>query len=316
MNIQLLNENHSGYGMLVEKECKICGNIFKTKKTRIFYCSDNCKKIHYDKVKIIRNKNNFKTYGVKNVFQLNDANIEKYGVCHYLKTNEGKQKLKETNVEKYGCVSPMQNEKIKEKTTLTTLKNFGVIRPMQHKTLKKKILKNNLLKNGKNNFKSVREKYKKTMIEKYGIENSFQSEIVKEKIKKTNIKRYGVFNPIQNEEIFNKAQNGKNWKIYKLPSGKIVKIQGYENKFLDEYFKNCGLDEDIIIHPNQTDIGKIFYTCEDNKKHRYYPDFYIPKDKMIVEVKSTWTYNKDLNINILKEEACLSQNHNFVFKIY
>ena len=32
-----------------EKNCKICGNIFLTNNTRIFYCGDICKKNHYDK---------------------------------------------------------------------------------------------------------------------------------------------------------------------------------------------------------------------------------------------------------------------------
>ena len=39
------------------------------------------------------------------------------------------------------------------------------------------------------------------------------------------------------------------------------------------------------------------------KKHRYFPDFYIPKDNLIIEVKSTFTYNKELEKNLLKEQC-------------
>ncbi|MGB1097303.1 MAG: DUF7487 domain-containing protein, partial [Acholeplasmataceae bacterium] len=43
-------------------------------------------------------------------------------------------------------------------------------------------------------------KIKKTFLEKYGVENSFQNEKVKQKIKNTNLEKYGVKNPSQCEE--------------------------------------------------------------------------------------------------------------------
>ncbi len=51
------------------KNCKICNKEFLQSKPRMFCCSDVCKKIHYDKVNKIRNKNNFIKYGCENVFQ-------------------------------------------------------------------------------------------------------------------------------------------------------------------------------------------------------------------------------------------------------
>jgi hypothetical protein len=54
-----------------------------------------------------------------------------------------------------------------------------------------------------NSFQSqeVKEKIKKTNLEKYGVENSFQSQEVKEKIKKTNLEKYGVEHPLQSQEV-------------------------------------------------------------------------------------------------------------------
>jgi hypothetical protein len=49
--------------------------------------------------------------------------------------------------------------------------------------------------------KEILDKRKKTNLERYGVENTFQSEEKKEKSRKTNIKRYGVENPMQSEEI-------------------------------------------------------------------------------------------------------------------
>jgi hypothetical protein len=36
----------------------------------------------------------------------------------------------------------------------------------------------------------------------------------------------------------------------------------------------------------------------------------------IIEVKSTWTYNKDLEINTLKANACKNKGYKFEFWIY
>lgn len=48
---------------------------------------------------------------------------------------------------------------------------------------------------------------KKTNLERYGAENPFASEIIKERIRKTNLNKYGVENPMQNSLIQQKAQD-------------------------------------------------------------------------------------------------------------
>jgi predicted CXXCH cytochrome family protein len=49
------------------------------------------------------------------------------------------------------------------------------------------------------------DRYKKTIIEKYGVHHMFQNEQMKEKIKQTNIQKYGVEYPNQNVDIFKKG---------------------------------------------------------------------------------------------------------------
>ena len=49
----------------------------------------------------------------------------------------------------------------------------------------------------------------------------------------------------------------------------------------------------------------------DGKNRRYYPDFYIPKENLLVEVKSTYTYLADLDKNILKEQCALKSGFNY-----
>lgn len=52
---------------------------------------------------------------------------------------------------------------------------------------------------------------KKTNLEKYGVENPFQSEEIKKKIKETNLERYGVDNPSKAEEIKKKIISKKDF---------------------------------------------------------------------------------------------------------
>ena len=49
-------------------------------------------------------------------------------------------------------------------------------------------------------------------------------------------------------------------------------------------------------------MPKIEYNLN-NTIRRYYPDFYIPKDNLIIEVKSMWTYKIDLEKNLAKQKA-------------
>ena len=54
--------------------------------------------------------------------------------------------------------------------------------------------------------KEIQEKQKKTCVEKYGVENVFQSEDIKDKIKQTNLERYGVEFIYQSDEIKEKLK--------------------------------------------------------------------------------------------------------------
>jgi len=227
-----------------------------------------------------------------------DYNQKEYGVDYFSQTNEFKDKFKETWKNK----SEEELELIKQKHIDTNQKKYNTNWFMQTEEYKEKI--------------------KQACQERYNVDNVFQDEKVKEKSKATCMERYGVENPTQNEEIFDKAQkNSHKWKPYNLPSGKVIKLQGYEWVYLNKYFELGNKEEDIIPHPKQNIIGKIWYYTEDGKKHRYFPDFYIPKDNKIIEVKSTWTYSnpkkpEKLQKNLLKEQSCLDRGFAFKFVIY
>ena len=104
----------------------------------------------------------------------------------------------------------------------------------------------------------------------------------------------------------------RNWfKSYILPSGKIINIQGYEPQFLDYVLSNKLLQEgDIVFHP------KCIKYKEGIKDRRYFPDFYIPKFNLIVEIKSMWIASKQTAANLyLKQQATLAKGFNYILII-
>ena len=97
-------------------------------------------------------------------------------------------------------------------------------------------------------------------------------------------------------------------KLYVLPSGSIWHLQGYEPQFLDYVFGNKLLDEADIVH----NPPKLRY-IEGGKSRNYYPDFYIPKWNMIVEIKSEWTLQKQTAYTQqLKENATVSSGFEYL----
>ena len=92
-----------------------------------------------------------------------------------------------------------------------------------------------------------------------------------------------------------------------MPSGIIVNLQGFEPQALDILLQTYS-EADILI--NKKNMPPIWYELN-GKKHRYFPDFYIPKDHLIVEVKSEWTLNRYLECNEAKFKAVKEAGYDF-----
>ena len=123
---------------------------------------------------------------------------------------------------------------------------------------------------------------------------------------------------MQNEQVFskNKTSRFKN-KNFIFPSGREVLIQGYENRAIDLLLNTYDENDMVIMDSNiEKLIGEVWYTGEDNKPHRYFPDIFIISENKIIEVKSDWTYKLDKNKNILKQNSCLEMGFKFEFFIF
>lgn len=307
-----------------------------------FNCKECTNKQRYEKYK----RNNLEKYGVENLFQLKDikekikqTNLEKFGVENPSQNQGIKEKKIETTLENYGVKNPKQSEEIKEKAKQTCLKNHGVEYAMQSEDIKKQTQQTNLEKYGvvctmncetskekaketylkkfgvehSSKSKEVKEKNKKTCLERYGVEYSSQNKGIQEKIKKSNLEKYGTEHPSQNIEIFNKTQkNSKKYKEYKMPSGEIRKVQGYEPFALDTLVKE--FTEDQII-TERSKIPRIPYIVDGKQKY-YFPDIFIYSIHKIIEVKSTWTYKCKLDNIFLKEKATKELGYDYEFWVF
>lgn len=107
--------------------------------------------------------------------------------------------------------------------------------------------------------------------------------------------------------MLNKLRLRAKLKEVVLPSGKIVKVQGFEDIFLKFVFDNNLLnEEDIDFKP------KIIPYVQNNIQRKYIPDFYIPKFNAIIEVKSWWTIQKQGKENLIcKQRAVEAEGYKF-----
>jgi hypothetical protein len=107
----------------------------------------------------------------------------------------------------------------------------------------------------------------------------------------------------QNSEVSEKtSKNAYKSKEYTFPSGKIIRVQGYEPFGINELINTEKISEDDII-TNRSEVPIIWYKDTDEKEHRYFVDIYIPSQKRCIEVKSTWTMEKKRDSVFEKQQA-------------
>lgn len=252
--------------------------------------------------------------------------FKKYGVEHIGQSKEIQEKAKKTCLEKYGVESALQCKDVKEKCKVTCLKKYGVEHHSQTKEFKESYKNTCLEKYGVESFnktdkfknalketliskygldspfkiKEFVEKGKLTCLEKYGSEYYSTTDEFKEKCKATCLKKYGVEHPSQNPDISEKqSKNAYKSKEYIFPSGRIERIQGYENFMLNDLLQNNIVEDDIVL--GRKNVPEIWFNNLKGKRRRYYVDCFIKSENKCIEVKSEWTV-KENNV-LLKQQA-------------
>jgi hypothetical protein len=305
--------------------CKNCTRktwTLNIKKTNLEKYNVECS-VHAPHIKEQIINNNLQKHGVENVFQIPEVRekikqtmLNKYNVDNPNKTPEIREKIRQTCLEKYNVDNPMKNDMVKENLKQSVMNKYNVQYYSQTQEYKEQY-KNTCLKkyNVEHTLKlpEIREKIKQTFIQKYNVTNPNKTPEVREKIRQTCLKRYNVEHHSQCQEIQERQQkNAKKYKEYKMPSGEIRKVQGYEPLALDELVKTYE-ESDIIT--DRKGIPRISYKIEEKQKY-YFPDIYIKSQNKIIEVKSTWTYKcKEDNIQE-KVNATKSAGYEYEIWIY
>jgi len=113
-----------------------------------------------------------------------------------------------------------------------------------------------------NKSEEVKYKKKKTIIEKYGVENPFQADEIKEKIKQTNLIKYNDEFAVRNKEIKEKTKR-TNLERYgtKSPLQNINIIEKRNKTNLEKYGSKIPIkNKDVIEKRNKTNLEKYGYT--------------------------------------------------------
>jgi hypothetical protein len=251
-----------------------------------------------------------------------------------------------TNVERYGCSNVCAAPAIKRKIEETLTKNYGghhmklpAIQKKRDETmmathdgLKYAFRSDDALANGRAACEA-----------KYGTKFPLQSPIVQETMKANSREKFGCDHPMQNAAEFSRRQY--RLKDYTFPSGRIVKVQGYEPQFIDELLKTRGEDEIVV---DQRLIPSIRYmrvvdavagsratlrvvrrwgpcgpdhsgrtnaesssTAHDvggvEKESVYHPDMRV--GSRLYEVKCRYTFESEKSRNLAKFRACADQGY-------
>lgn len=305
-NCTLLSKTYINRRELLDYKCS-CGNISKISYA-CFDDGERCEACRQDRYK--------------------QTCLERYQVDNVSKVEEFKEKSKETCREHFGVDHPMQNKEIKERSEQTCLEKYGVkwkfVLPEVYEKIRA-IHKQNHGVEYPLQSEDIQAKIDLIFMQKYGATRPFLSPVF---IKKYNemmqekygspwfvsskeftrqmVDKYGVEHAIQNPTIFKKAiQTSFKRREYISQDGKIWFVLGYENLCLDTLIKDENISCDIIKAGDDDEIPVCKYILKaDGKTHIWYPDVWIEGDNRLIEVKSTWTYNKNPSMMKDKMDCC------------
>jgi len=151
------------------------------------------------------------------------------------------------------------------------------------------------------NMQKAMAKRKETFVEKY---NMTESEFRTAQWKNF----YDGMNEDQKFEYFTKLISNRSsagtykYKEYDM-GNRTVLVQGYEPYVLDSLLKYYSPEEMTVGSENDF----IFYKDKANKKRRYLTDIIFKKTRLLIEVKSSYTLEKNYDVTFRKMQASLDE---------
>lgn len=212
----------------------------------------------------------------KEAFDIDDA-IKKnnYSVAAKKSSKKAHETIRKNNLEKYGVEWVTQLPDFINSVKQTKLERYG------------------------NSSYNNRDKCRKTLLDKYGVDNVMKVKEIKDKAINTSIEKYGTTNPSKSKEVIDKisATTRKRYGV-KFPclTDKCLNTSKvcyeYNSITFDSKWELCYY---IKQHETGIDIqrykGKGFVYEVDGVTHRYFPDFIV--DGSIVEIKGEHFFNEE-----------------------
>jgi hypothetical protein len=129
-----------------------------------------------------------------------------------------------------------------------------------------------------NRDNEIQEKYRKTMLKKYGVDNPLKNKDIKQKVKNTNLKKYGTEWAIKNNNIKQKAKETlkKNYQVEYPLQSEVLKKR-LENNNLRKYGVRYILEKEDVWRKG---VDKV---KENTKKDFYYNVILNPKNLEYIE---------------------------------
>ena len=266
--------------------CPICGQPRAVKTDRVGYMKtcDNPMCIGQGR-SLSKKKSDKERYGTDNYFLTDDYKrksketcLRKYGVEYISQTEDHKKSInrspevynniKNSQIKKYGDLY-VNTDDYKRKSKETNIKRYKVEFPSQAKSVKEKIKKTIKQRYGDENYfltDDFKHKSKETCLKKYGVEHYQQTDEFKEKSIQTNNERYGVDHYVQTDE-YKRRSKETNLERYGVESYSQTEEFKYKYKNtnnerygVDNYFKRRSkktcIDRYGVEHYAQTEEWK------------------------------------------------------------
>lgn len=223
--------------------------------------------------------------------------MKKYGVPHPMQNPtflaQHTKKFTATSMKNYGVSHPMQSNAVKDKHTATLMKNYGVPHPLQNIAIK--------------------EKAATTLMKNYGVRFPLQSAIIRSKATATLMKNYGVEHPSQHAGLQQKAMGSAfRRRIFTL-NGKSFSLMGYEHFCVRDLVQEGYSVEEFTT--SLADMPLIRYE-HNGTYHTYFPDVFLPRENILIEVKSTYFLEKTIETTFLKLRAAVALGYNMQLRVY
>ena len=261
--------------------CEECNHLFIYKKTLSYHINRfHILKEYYDKWIKEGREGICKICKSQTEYRGKLSSIGYKNCCSKKCENKYQQEqVKLGNLKKYKVEFPLQSEKIREICKQTCLENHGVENPWKSE--------------------KIRENGKQTCLKNYGNKNYNNSK----KNRETSFKHYGVENSAQNRDIFDKTQKSA-LRVKKFNNSSLWYQGSFELDFLNNFYASFEIQRGPTIKYIFNDKNKV-----------YFPDFYIPKLNLIIEIKNSYLMKRDKDSINSKMNECLNRGYKYILII-